>query len=303
MRPLKLAAQVFVFGSAISREISERCAGRVATEMGLAPWAAECVAGFCGGAAKTAIFYPLDTLTTLREVSLWGGGAALSLRGAGGAYSGVGAALAGAAPYALLFHGAFWLVSSAPLLDGLPPATVQMLAGTCGALAAAVVGVPFECVKHRLQVGSPGYRLALLRTLRAEGLGSVYAGLGSTLARNVPYNALHFGTFAAARRGLRAARCPAGAATPAAAALAGALTALVTTPLDLVNTRMQTQAVLARAAGARPYAGVGQAIRRIVAEEGGAAALWQGAAPRVANYAPSAVVFFVVYEHLRRSLL
>ena len=69
----------------------------------------------------------------------------------------------------------------------------------------------------------------------------LYAGFGSTLARNVPYNALHFGLFALIAAGLHARRMAAWLVGALAGALAGALTALVTTPLDLVNTRLQTQ--------------------------------------------------------------
>ena len=85
--------------------------------------AREVLAGFLGGASKTLAFYPLDALTTLREVRqpLWG----LTVEGATGGsdsnsaalavlsslsryYSGCGVAIVGLLPYAMLFHTAFW---------------------------------------------------------------------------------------------------------------------------------------------------------------------------------------------------
>jgi len=92
-----------------------------------------------------------------------------------------------------------------------------------------------------------------------------------------------------------------------AGALAGALTALLTTPLDLINTRMQTQAMSAPATtgdedgNAALYAGPVDAFIGIL-EQGGPSALMQGAGVRMAQYAPSAVVFFVVYEAIKRHL-
>lgn len=118
------------------------------------------------------------------------------------------------------------------------------------------------------------------------------------------YNALHFGLFelfAGVLRGRAHTDMLAGACS-------GALTALLTTPMDLVNTRLQTQAMsgsLARADGtvATNFSGIGDAFVTIWREEGGPAALMQGAGVRVAQYAPSACVFFVVYSAIKRSAI
>lgn len=98
----------------------------------------------------------------------------------------------------------------------------QVCAGAAGAAAAALVGVPAECLKHRVQLQIEGYTTpaaALSSTLCVEGVRGLYRGLSSTLARNIPYNALHFGTFALVAGTLRPAR------VPAADALAGKLVA------------------------------------------------------------------------------
>jgi hypothetical protein len=49
--------------------------------------------------------------------------------------------------------------------------------------------------------------------------------------------------------------------------------------------------------------GVADALVRITMEEGGPAALMRGAGLRVAMYAPSALVFFFVYESVKRRVL
>ena len=255
------------------------------------PLLAEIAAGCAGGMAKVALFHPLDYMTTWRELP-----SSTKRPPRRNPYAGVGLTLAGAAPYAAVFHSAFWLCARS--LNGLPAGSRELLAGSGGAVAATAVGVPFECLKHRVQLQVPGYDTplrALRSTLRDREL---YAGTASTLCRNLPYNALHFGIFAAAQRALSAAGLAPAAAAALAGALAGALTALFTTPLDLVNTRLQTQGALAQ--GPR-YSNPLDAAATIARDEG-PLSLFRGAFFRVALYAPSAVVFFFVYDAVKRSL-
>ena len=259
----------------------------------LYPLLCEVIAGFTGGAAKTLAFYPLDTLTTWRETRHEGRVSDL--------YRGCMLTVASGAPYAAVFHTAFF--ASTKALGGLPPTAREMLGGSCGALAGAAIWVPFECIKHRVQISAPGCatpRAALRSTLRREGVGGLYAGASSTLLRNVPYNALHFGLFAAAGRLLRALGVP--GVSSLAGALAGMLTAIVTTPIDLINTRLQVAGALASDEKSPRYAGVADALVRIVREEG-YGALFRGCVPRVLQYMPSAMLFFTVFEFVKRRLL
>ena len=150
----------------------------------LAPLTVEILAGYVGGSAKTLAFYPLDTLTTLREV-----GAKRVRRPLASLYAGLGMTVLGMAPYAVIFHTALFICELLLSSFELPRALVKLCASTCGAVAAALVGVPFECLKHRVQLGVAAYKtpqLALTATLRSDGLRGLYAGLTSTLARNVP---------------------------------------------------------------------------------------------------------------------
>ncbi|KAL1515676.1 hypothetical protein AB1Y20_002293 [Prymnesium parvum] len=269
--------------------------------MKLTPLATEVLAGCMGGGAKTLALYPLDTITTLREV-----GVAKQLRQPiARYYAGCGVALLGVLPYAVIFHTAFWLCES--LLLAAPAYARQICAATCGSIAAALVGVPFECIKHRLQLNVVGFetpRKALAATLRHEGVRGLYSGLSSTLARNIPYNALHFGAFRIVSDFLRRVLYMGVSSRTLdviAGAVAGVITAFLTTPIDLINTRLQTQMLNATVVDrtASNFTGIADAFLRIVKEEG-AGSLMNGANARMAQYAHSGIIFFLIYEAVKR---
>ena len=271
------------------------------------PVVGEVMAGYIAGSAKTLMMYPLDTLTTWREL-----GAGKSHRSVMEYYAGCSVTLLGTLPYAVLFHTAFYACESA-LLPYVVVSEVlrKLLAGTFGAIAATLVGVPFECLKHRMQLGGTGYTtplLALKSAVNAGGVRALYTGIGSTLARNIPYNALHFGLFELLVGILRrmASQSNAMWCDLIAGAFAGSFTAVLTTPMDVVNTRLQTQAIfgsssLTNLTAATAYVGPIDAAVQI-ARQGGLHALMQGADVRCVLYAPSAIVFFAVYENIKRHL-
>ena len=110
----------------------------------LHPLATEILAGYLGGAAKTLAFFPLDTLITWREVGVRPRRPAADrpLARIPQYYAGCGFALLGAAPYAVLFHTAFWLTEL--YLRPLQLASIRWLcAATCGSIFAAIVRGPY----------------------------------------------------------------------------------------------------------------------------------------------------------------
>lgn len=134
-----------------------------------------------------------------------------------------------------------WGGGMATLLRPLAP----LLAGISARSVAVYCTSPMELMRTRLQGGS----LASLSTLAASGPSSrrglrLWRGVGATLWRDVPFSGLYW----ASVEPIRGRLLPQGGAptemevfraNAIAGAAAGAFAAAVTTPFDVVKTRMQ----------------------------------------------------------------
>ena len=137
-----------------------------------------------------------------------------------------------------------------------------------GAAASCVVSVPQEVIKQRLVTGIyPNFRTAVRTIARTSGPSGFYAGWLPTVSRNVPFVVTTFTTYAILeRRRLRATGEDAlSFGESLGIGVLSALTAsLVTQPVDVVKTRMMTQA----ASAATPYASVGDCVTTMWRTEG-----------------------------------
>jgi hypothetical protein len=112
---------------------------------------------------------------------------------------------------------------------------------------------PLELLKCRVQAGvDDGVRAAARRVWAQGGVRGFTRGLGPTLAREVPGNAIFFASYEALQRsasGLGAAHSP--LAAPLCGGLAGVAYWLLVLPLDTAKTRIQ---VLSHGQSAPPAA-------------------------------------------------
>ncbi|KAI1433070.1 mitochondrial carrier [Xylaria sp. CBS 124048] len=175
----------------------------------------------------------------------------------------------------------------------------HMVAASLGEVAACAVRVPTEVIKQRAQAGqhggsSAGALRAILGRYSTVGLAGVwrelYRGWGITVMREVPFTVIQFPLWEALKDwGRRRRQAPSGLSTPPAVAaevsagesalygsIAGAVAAGVTTPLDVLKTRVmlskERESVLVvlrdlfASQGVRPFfAGIGPRVMWISA--------------------------------------
>lgn len=199
------------------------------------PYLTSLLSGAIAGTAVDLSLYPLDTLKT----RLQSPGGFLANGGFRNIYRGIGSVLAGSAPSAALFFVVYDGVKRAAPRDASP--AVQMAAASLGEVAACAVRVPTEVVKQRAQAGQHSSSLLALRaTLRADGPLGLYRGWGVTVMREIPFTVVQFPLWewmkAAEER--RTGERTGWAKSGVFGSVAGGFAAAVTTPLDVLKTRL-----------------------------------------------------------------
>ncbi|KAL3472095.1 hypothetical protein BJX99DRAFT_249906 [Aspergillus californicus] len=286
-------------------------------------------AGAVAGLTVDCSLYPLDTIKTRLQKARHNGPSvpspSVSLRQTiRGIYAGLPSVLLGSAPSAASFFIVYDGVKRS-LLSSTPPDSqtrthkilTQSLASSMGEIAACAVRVPTEVVKQRAQAGLfGGSSLSALQDILAlrhpdptggakRGYGQVvrelYRGAGITIAREIPFTVLQFTMWEAmketyAKRRLQVSEGGLPAQVPASTSamfgsVAGAISAGLTTPLDVIKTRV----MLARRDGVE---GKGVRIRDVVQEisKEGYGAFFRGIQPRVAWIGIGGAVFLGSYQ-------
>ncbi|KAL4559326.1 hypothetical protein LXL04_031464 [Taraxacum kok-saghyz] len=199
-----------------------------------------------------------------------------------------GSLVTGATYFGVIESTKKWMEETHPNLGGH---WAHFIAGdTLGSF----IYVPCEVIKQRMQVqGTRNYwtsvvmkDAALDSTMYAyysgmfqagcsiwkdQGPKGLYAGYWSTLVRDVPF---------------------AGLMVTCYERIAGGVSAYLTTPLDVIKTRLQVQGPIVR------YNGWMDAFRRIWLIEG-AKGFFRGSIPRVIWYVPASALTFMAVEFLR----
>lgn len=172
-------------------------------------------AGSASGLAVACLLTPLEVVKVRVQAERCGGArrrgpaecarAVYRAHGVRGFFRGQTATVARDSVGSAFYFGAYAAVRRAltPAGAAEPPAAATMLAGGVAGASYWASVFPLDTVKSRVQSGRmpPGGLLhALARVARAEGVAGLYRGLGVTLARAFPANALIFFTFETVHR-------------------------------------------------------------------------------------------------------
>ncbi|KAJ5134285.1 Mitochondrial carrier protein [Penicillium atrosanguineum] len=232
------------------------------------PYLHAMLAGGIGGCCGDMLMHSLDTVKTRQQgdptfppkYTSMGSSYATIYRQEGlcrGLYSGVTPAFLGSFPGTVIFFGVYEFTKRLMLDSGINPSLAYLSGGFFADLAASVVYVPSEVLKTRLQLqgryNNPhfhsGYNYhgttdAFRTIVRKEGYSALFHGYKATIFRDLPFSALQFAfyeqeqTLAKEWVGKRDIGLGLEILT---AATAGGMAGVITCPLDVVKTRIQTQ--------------------------------------------------------------
>ncbi|KAK9105512.1 hypothetical protein Scep_022356 [Stephania cephalantha] len=249
------------------------------------------IAGGTAGVVVETALYPIDTIKTRLQASYLHR-ILLNIAVSGN--------IAGVLPASAIFVGVYEPTKKA-LLKSFPDnlsAFAHLIAGAVGGAASSLVRVPTEVVKQRMQTGQFASAPNAVRLIVAkEGFKGLYAGYGSFLLRDLPFDAIQFCIYEQLRIGykLAAKRDLNDPENALIGAFAGVFTGAVTTPLDVIKTRLMVQG------SANQYKGIFDCVQTIVREEG-PQALLKGIGPRVLWIGIGGSIFFGVLEKTKSVL-
>ncbi|KAL6977260.1 phosphoinositide phospholipase C [Sarracenia purpurea var. burkii] len=186
------------------------------------------------------------------------------------------------------------LINVAPTL---PELQVQSVASFCSTVLGTAVRIPCEVLKQRLQAGifdNVGH--AIVGTWNEDGLKGFFRGTGATLLREVPFYVAGMGLYAESKKAAQRllGRDLEPWETISVGALSGGLAAVVTTPFDVMKTRMMT------APGGRRVT-MSLVVVSILRHEG-PLGLFKGAVPRFFWIAPLGAMNFAGYELAKKAM-
>ncbi|KAF9525853.1 mitochondrial carrier domain-containing protein [Crepidotus variabilis] len=254
------------------------------------------LAGAMAGTSVDLLFFPIDTIKTRLQSSqgFWKAG------GFVGMYKGIGSVFVGSAPGAAAFFSTYeFLKQKIPLRDNLAPFN-HMLAASGGEVAACLIRVPTEVVKTRTQtsaygdLGKSSFR-AFRMVLSEEGVRGLYRGFRITVMREIPFTSLQFPLyeFLKSKLSQKIGRKPLYAREAAVCgSIAGGVAAALTTPLDVLKTRVMLDL---RDPSKEKLPSLSGRLKSIYAKEG-MKALFAGALPRTLWISAGGAVFLGVYE-------
>ncbi|KAG5559227.1 hypothetical protein RHGRI_008957 [Rhododendron griersonianum] len=199
------------------------------------------------------------------------------------------------------------------VIEGMPLIAKELIAGGVAGGVAKTVVAPLERVKilfqtRRAEFQSIGLLGSCKKIVRTEGVLGFYRGNGASVARIVPYAALHYMAYEQYRRWIIQTFPDIGRGPVldlVAGSFAGGTAVLFTYPLDLVRTKLAYQVVGSPKLNVKGLVHSEQVYRGIVDcfsktyKEAGIRGLYRGVAPSLYGIFPYAGLKFYFYEEMK----
>lgn len=264
-------------------------------------------AGAFAGIMEHCVMYPLDSVKTRMQAltpgSTAGGGVGTVLsrmvrqEGVLRPIRGMSAMVVGAGPAHALYFSCYEFVKNKLLNTRTHPELNLVAYGTAGCVATLLhdgVMNPAEVVKQRLQMYNSPYRdvvTCIKNIYKTEGAHAFYRSYTTQLAMNVPFQMIHFITYEVTQVFTNPEHVYNPMAHMVSGALAGAIAAAATTPLDVCKTLLNTQS------GVHAQ-GMIDAFRKVY-RYGGVRGYFRGLNARVLYQMPATTICWSTYEFFK----
>lgn len=272
-------------------------------------------AALSGAAAEVFVnvaLYPIDTWTVRLQFKALRPKPSLTIktppapfspapsRGFGGVFAGLQAGILGNAldafVFSLVYEGLRGFLIRAARAHGRKKkasrVAVDLIAGAAASITSSAFDAPFTLARDRIRLGlQPSVRAVWQTATSAGGWRALYAGAWPTVMRDVPVEAAEFASFDAFKCSYSALfGAPHAFARLMLGSASGALTGLLSTPLDMAVTRVR--------GNPNKYTGLLRTLRKVVKEEG-FTSIFRAVPQRAVREAASSALFFLIYDGLK----
>nr|XP_033339099.1 S-adenosylmethionine mitochondrial carrier protein-like [Megalopta genalis]XP_033339100.1 S-adenosylmethionine mitochondrial carrier protein-like [Megalopta genalis]XP_033339101.1 S-adenosylmethionine mitochondrial carrier protein-like [Megalopta genalis]XP_033339102.1 S-adenosylmethionine mitochondrial carrier protein-like [Megalopta genalis]XP_033339103.1 S-adenosylmethionine mitochondrial carrier protein-like [Megalopta genalis]XP_033339104.1 S-adenosylmethionine mitochondrial carrier pr len=244
------------------------------------------IAGGLAGTSVDVALYPLDTLKTRLQAKH----GFKKAGGFSGLYKGILPVIIGSAPTASLFFVTYEAIKNIAQCK-VPEkyhSLVHMSAASLSEMVACVIRVPIEVVKQRKQ--------ALVLNKGDLNLRLLYRGYWSTVFRDMPFSLIQFPLWEFFKKVYSSDRgrdiFPVESAI--CGAIAGGISAAITTPLDVIKTRIMLAHKSTNSSDLKMLY-----VLQDVYKEKGLNGLYAGIGPRVMWITLGGFIFFGTYEEVK----
>jgi solute carrier family 25 iron transporter 28/37 len=269
------------------------------------------VAGSSAGVMEHIFMFPIDTIKTRMQAQASAknpnyqtiSSAITSItrtEGVGRLYRGVTAVVAAAIPSHAVHFGVYELVKH-KLIGSAQAGHYPLYTAIAGAAATCAhdaVVTPLDVVKQRLQMENSPYSGVLQcvkSIIRREGWSTFYASYPTTVIMNIPFMMVHFVVYESMKQFIsHDSKQSTLKEQIIAGGTAGAAAGFISTPFDVVKTRIQTQQEAKKL-------GAIEIVKQIYREERFKGFL-RGGRARVLYFLPSSAICFTTYETVKRLL-
>jgi len=275
-------------------------------------------AGALAGIMEHCVMYPLDSVKTrMQSLQPQPGGVyrgvmealtrMIQQEGIFRPVRGMSVVVAGAGPAHAAYFSCYEKIKEV-LITKTPSHYNHLAYGAAGSVATILhdgVMTPADVVKQRMQMyGSPYASVwaCIRQTYQAEGVRAFYRSYTTQLTMNIPFQSIHFMVYEFMQGVTNIERVYNPSAHMISGALAGAIAAAITTPLDVCKTLLNTQETTAlNSLGQSQISGLSHAFRTVY-RLGGVRGYFQGVTARVLYQMPSTAICWSVYEFFKYAI-